>query len=990
MVTTRIKTLGKILAVSALLAVIGFCSIAPSVAATGDGRRTFGYKRDTTYEEYISQYKDAPKGQSEIIIPAADYVDTDMDIEVLENFEGSVGKSIKTSENGYVEWEFEVPADGLYNISMKYFPITGKNSPIERELAIDGKVLFGEAKNLSFKRVWKDSAYEKDNRGNELSPIQVESPMWMEVPFKDAYGYYNDPFEFYFTKGKHRIRLTSVKEPAVIEYIRLYVEEELPTYEEIKKTYEQNGYKSPKDQFIKIQAEKTLYKSSQTDLPWNDRSSPAIEPSHPSQIRMNVIGSTGYQSMPGEWIAWEIDVPEDGLYKIALKVKQSFVTGGFTSRKLYIDGKIPFKEAGNIRFNYSPDFQMKVLGEDETGEPYLFYLTKGKHIIKLESTIGDLADLLKQAEESVYYLNEAYRRIIMRTSATPDIYRDYDLDKTVPEAIETFRQQAQIVKGMAEHLYNETKTKGDNYAVLHRLAIQLEDLARKPHTIPSRLDNLNGNISALGSIIYDLRMQPVEIDYFIVASEDAVMPKPEAGFFQQLVYEVQRFIASFVTDYNTVGNVMEEDEDIVEVWVNAGRIQAEIIKRLADSTFTAKTGINVNIKLVNASLLQAYVAGEAPDVALTYGQAEPINYATRNAMYDLTKFPDFDEVAKRFMPSALVPFRLINNDGSYSYFALPERQSFPMLFYRVDVLQDLGLEVPNTWDDVYNMLSVLHKNHMNFVVPYTDVSGNTGSYGIGGITISAGAGGSGGSGLTTFGMLLFQNGGQYYTDDTTACALDSENAIQSFKRWIEMYVNYHLPQRVDFANRFRTGEMPIGIADYIGTYNTLSVFAPELRGLWKIAPVPGTLQPDGTIRRDVPGNSTACMILKSAKNPEKAWEFLKWWTSEETQYQFAINMESTIGASARQPMSNVAVHERLPWTREEYENIMEQWKWVRGVPEVPGGYYLTRHVDNAFRKIINEGEDVREAVLDYTEIINDEIDKKRKEFGLKLRSETNQ
>lgn len=312
-----------------------------------------------------------------------------------------------------------------------------------------------------------------------------------------------------------------------------------------------------------------------------------------------------------------------------------------------------------------------------------------------------------------------------------------------------------------------------------------------------------------------------------------------------------------------------------------------------------------------------------------------------------------------------------------------------MLFYREDVLQDLGLEVPNTWDDVYNMLSVLHKNHMNFVVPYTDVSGNQGSYGIGGITISAGAGGGAGAGMTTFGSLLFQNGGQFYTDDTTACALDSENSIQSFKKWIELYVNYHLPQRVDFANRFRTGEMPIGIADYIGLYNTLSVFAPELRGMWKMAPVPGTLQPDGTIRRDVPGSSTACMMLSSAKNPDAAWEFMKWWTEEETQYQYAIGMESTIGASARQPMSNIAVHEKLPWTKDEYNKIMEQWKWVRAIPEAPGGYYLTRHVDNAYRKIINEGEDVRETVLDYTEIINDEIDKKRKEFGLKLRNKSN-
>ena len=28
---------------------------------------------------------------------------------------------------------------------------------------------------------------------------------------------------------------------------------------------------------------------------------------------------------------------------------------------------------------------------------------------------------------------------------------------------------------------------------------------------------------------------------------------------------------------------------------------------------------------------------------------------------------------------------------------------------------------------------------------------------------------------------------------------------------------------------------------------------------------------------------------------------------------------------------------------------MAQWQWVRGVPEVPGGYMIGRYLDNAFQ-----------------------------------------
>ena len=56
------------------------------------------------------------------------------------------------------------------------------------------------------------------------------------------------------------------------------------------------------------------------------------------------------------------------------------------------------------------------------------------------------------------------------------------------------------------------------------------------------------------------------------------------------------------------------------------------------------------------------------------------------------------------------------------------------------------------------------------------------------------------------------------------------------------------------------------------------------------------------------------------------------------------------------------------------------------IEQVPGGYFLNRHINNIFRKIINEDADVRETVNEYTQTINAELTKKRREFGLETDS----
>lgn len=179
----------------------------------------------------------------------------------------------------------------------------------------------------------------------------------------------------------------------------------------------------------------------------------------------------------------------------------------------------------------------------------------------------------------------------------------------------------------------------------------------------------------------------------------------DASFWEKLSFEVQAFIGSYTADYSLLGGTAEGKTSI-DVWVNNGRDQATILKRLADSRFTPQTGIQVNVKISNAvstaasttvsSLLMATVSGQGPDVAVSLGNSEPVNYASRGAAVDLSRFSGFEEVVGRFMQSAMVPF-----EYQGGYYGLAETQTFPMMFYRTDILEELGLEPPETWEDLY-------------------------------------------------------------------------------------------------------------------------------------------------------------------------------------------------------------------------------------------------------------------------------------------------
>lgn len=911
--------------------------------------------RENTYSDYLSAHADGDCPDAEIAVDLVNPIEAEGI--GLCSYQGQ-DNVLMTDEKSSVTYAVTVEQAGWYCLSFDYCTVASRGIDAERCIRINGEVPFRGADTQSFCRNWTDEPTEigkTDNQGNEIRPTQIEVCQWQTKYAEDSNsGYETEPYRFWFAQGENTLTLEASTEPLVFRSIRLVP---VPTTAD----YAAYAAAQPGSDLAAwsgiVQGEEAQLRSSQSLYATYDHSSPNTTPYSIGTSVLNMIGGTSWTTN-GQWIEWQIDIPEDGIYNIAIKGRQNYTRGQSASRKLLIDGKVPFAEVSELRFQYDNDWQMKTLG-DENGD-YGFYLTKGTHSIRLQVTLGEIGSTVGKMEDSIYRLNQMYRKLLVIMGRTPDKYRDYHVYATYPELAEAMLLESKRLYEIADEVIAVNGGKSSMTGTITVLADLLEDFSDKEDLIKRRLQTFRDDITALGTTMTTLTESQLDIDYIVVKTPTAEWPTDTANITAKIAHETKLFGSSFITDYDTLGNVYDDDEmTTIEVWILTGRDQANILKTIIDDSFTPQSGIGVNVKLVESgTVLSAVAAGIGPDIVLSAGQGEPVNYALRNAAEDLTQFEGWEDVLTRFTESAYTPF--LYQDGLY---ALPEAQYFNVLYYRTDILEELGLSVPETWEDLMNMLPILQNANMEIGLP--DIMNKTAPN------------------LSGFYSMMYQNGCSLYTDDGRQALLDAEGAIEAFEDYCKFYTNYDTPKDYSFVDRFRSGEMPIGLADYT-TQNTLTVFAPELKGLWDFSLIPGTVQADGTVDHSTQSNCTASMMLTGGTEETKqaAWEFLCWWTSTETQVRFGTEMECLMGASARYATANVEACQLLSWSSEQLEVLNEQRAWTKGNLEVAGGYYTSRHIVNAVRKVVNDDAIPRETLLDYNKTINDEIIKKRAEFNL--------
>lgn len=920
---------------------------APSAAASAGGESG----TEPGYAAYAAAHAQTPAGRAQIDLPGRGF---SADGDAAVTAEPSDADAVRwESERGTLRCRIDVPADGLYTLRLFYTPLPGRGGEIRLAVQIDGTYPFAEARELCFSRRWADGSRGRtDKLGNETIPGQVErqQPLWQDA--EDRVGQHDGAYAFLLTAGEHEICLTAVSEPFILNKLTFLPAAASVPYAEPSAGGDYTG------EPIVIEGEDAAFKTASSLLPQADTDSAVVRPNDPRRMVLNYIGGTGWSGI-GEAITWRFSVPEDGYYALSATYRQNTVVDGVSYREVRIDGEVPFAEAKSWAFPYAAGWTTADLANG--GEPYRLYLTRGEHELTLKVCMGAMAPFRAALAALVDEIGDLYVQMHMITGEFPDADRSYELFRQIPGFNDTLQDLADRLQALAEDMDADSGTRnGDLIASLRNMRRVLTIMLGNPYAAHQYKSDYYTNYNTLSSWLHEMTSMPLSIDALYLRSPQSTGAVRGATFWQSLVFSARRFLGSFSADYRQPA--AEEGGTRLKLWLSSSFDQVQVVQALLGDRFEEQTGIAVDVQLVNTTLVQGLLSGDFPDVVFGAAHAEPVDLAIRGALLDLTRFADLEQVEERFRKDACLPFCYAG--GCY---AIPDTQTFRVQFYRRDIFDAMGLSVPQTWDELSEVAAELMRNDMQVGLPYSSLTG-------------AAQMSSGIAAMSLFPTLLLQHGAALYNDDGTGCRLNDDAVIDVFTELTDLYAKKGIPLSADFYNRFRAGLMPLGIQPY-AMCTVLDDLAPDIRGRWSIAPLPGVRRDDGTVDRTDAAAGTGAFIVARTRQPQAAWELLKWWTSEDVQVAYSQGMEARLGVTGRQSVANVKAMSRLSWTSEMLRVLEQQSESVGEYPELPGGYYMVRAIDQAFWSVINEGTRPKDVLLRWNKIVDREIGRKLREYA---------
>ena len=968
--------------ISRLIAlVIAFAMIVPTAAAiyaddnsadsTNTARETSAQSLDDenrarTYGTYYDTHEGDPRPKQEVVISGTSYTDaTDATGAYVGAGADGAGDVLFWPEaSGRISFEVDVPATGVYAMKIEYYALASAANNVEFGLMIDGDYPFATAERIALAKIWigSESSFEYDEQGNrmgfrrdihnnQIRPTLEESLGWQTAFFKDSDGLFTGPLGFYFTAGTHTITLVSEKARFAIKSITLCNPDEVPSYTAVDTvTTDESKAASSKNIVVSIEGETPAVASDITLYPTYDRSTYLTSPSDPTKMTYNTIGKENWKTS-GQYISWDFDMPESGWVKIGIRAKQDQMRGLYSNRTLYIDGEVPCKEAEQIKFYYSTTWDC-VSPTDADGNILYFYLEAGKHNLMLEAMPGEIGMIMRQLDDIVYYLNSYYRQILQITGPSPDENNTYMIQNQIAGIRDDFATYAELLRTTKAQIETLAGTTGTEAISLETMAKLLDRLVKRPDDIPGCLGQIKDNISSLSQWMADYRSQALEIDVIELVSADQDFSPIKENFFKQLSFSFRSFLGSFFEDYNVLS---DDNAQALNVWVSLGRDQAQIVKELVDSYFANETR-PININLVQGGILESTLAGKGPDVVLFVGGDLPIQLAARDCLVDISQFPDYQEVIKRFAPNVMTLYTY--QGGVYG---LPISQSFSMQFVRTDVLAGFGFDRgPETWTELIDMLPTLQRSYMGV-----------------------------GFNFDAYGTFMVQRGLGYYNESKTKTIFDTQPAVEAFEMWTKFYSTYSFAQVFDQFTRFRTGEYPIVVTGYT-FYNQLYMAAPEIRGLWEFELIPGSPDEKGNINHSTTSASSGGIIFSKLNQQQRevAWELIKWFTSAEIQSEYGRSIEALLGPLGRFDTANMEALGQLAWSQSELTLIREQMSATVDIDIIPATYIVGRNITNAFRETVNLSSNPRDTLLWYNKDINDEIIRKYEELGIPIPEES--
>ena len=863
--------------------------------------------------------------------------------------------AVQIGERGSVELELDVAADGIYYMCFDYLADSDTILPVEAQFMIDGDFPFYEMRQQVLESQWSTPQQKSyDSYGNEVVGIPDKVYEWQNKYIMDSTYRYSGPLGIELTKGRHTVTVTLKEGTLLLGDFKLTAKPQVEAYT--------GSEKAAGDGFIEIQAEDFTYRNA-SSIHATCEYDPNLYPYQAGNRIMNTVDSTSF-SEGGQQISYQFTVEKEGNYYLAFHYSLSDKSDFPVFMNIRIDGELPNTEFENCAFDYKKDYNLYTLLDSEENKISVT-LSAGQHTISMQISMEPLRNALETIEQIMGKVNDLSLEVTKVAGTNKDKYRDFSLESYIPGIGDTLTQWADELAAVMEEArtYNPDKKKIAAFSSISIAENQLRSLAKKPDELIYRIDELATSTSSvnqhLANLIDSLNGNDFSLDSIYLYQEDAAKQLPRhKNVFVKAGLGIVRFCTSFGKQAYSSSNTNPEH---LQVSVNRSRQHLEIMQQMITEEFTPQTGIEVDLSLMpdQTKLVLANASGDSPDVATGVNYSIPFELGIRGALKDLTQFDDFAEVAGRYTEGLLMPY--VIDDSVY---AIPETMNFQVLFYRKDILDKLGLEVPDTLEDVEAMLPDLQMRGLNFYYPTARTVG-----------------------MKTFldtTPIIFQSGGRLYDTYVEDVTITSEEVVEGFTTLTNLFTIYNLPKDVpNFYQHFRNGDYPIGISDF-GTYNLISNAAPEIDGSWGVALIPGVKDENGEVMRYSSAGAESTFLFNSTpEREEQAWEFVKWWSSAQVQAEFGQRLQITYGDEYYWNTANCEAFAQLPWDSDDKEVISEQLTWTMEAPRALASYMVERELSDAYNLVVlgAKSANVREALDDAQKNIKRETLRKLEEFG---------
>ncbi len=886
--------------------------------------------------------------------------------------EEEVEKVVQLVYGETVTLKLDVEKKGIYVVSFDYIAYDENSILVpEAEITLNGEVPFYECRRQLYESQWKEAEKAYDRYDNEVVSIPDKVMEWGNKPIHDASYRYSTPLALQLEEGENVITITLNEDKLKIGNFYLSAVTKLSPYE---------ANSASGDFFVELEAERPAFRNDSSIRPTCEYDID-LKPYSSSKKVLNIIDGGSFADS-GQTVSYEVEVPEAGYYYFAVNYRQSDKVDFPVFMDIKVDGEIPNELLQAYEFDYANDFILHTLQDNKNGKMAI-KLEKGKHLISFTISHNPLREAFETIDVVMSEINDLTLEVTKLAGTNTSKYREIEITKYIPGIEDSLQRWIDELNAM----YKELSTYSDveNIGCLSQINLavnKLETFKEDPNEIPYRLAELSQSTNSvnqyLANLITALDADNISFDRIYVYQDSAESKLPtKENIFAKIWASIVRFFESFSDDSYSVANT---DPTHLQVWINRPRQYLEIIQQMIDTQFTPETGIEVDLSIMPDAqkLILSNAAGEAPDVGQAVDYAQPIEFALRDAIVDMTTFNKFtgDEeylnyqnVLGQFPPGLLIPSTM--NDGIYS---IPETFYFWVLFYRTDVMDKLNLEIPETLDDVKDMIPKLTNRGLSFYYP---TAGTTG--------------------MRTFAMttpIFYQYGATLYGETAGDTQLNSEAGVAAFKELTELFTIYDIPAEANFYQHFRNGDYPIGISDYF-TYSLLINAAPEIENSWEISLIPGVEDENGEIQRQTAGAAQSSVIFKpdegdvdvvltngeKMERTEAAWRYLEWWMSTETQFEFGTVLQTTYGKEYIWNTANVEAFEMLPWKSRDKYIILEAMENIVESPRIPGTYMLERELSNAYIQVVTQGEPLRTTLDTSVKIMNRETERKLKEFG---------